>query len=891
MAVNNKTVGQLMRLSGVGAQTAPKSLPGQTVSNQSGHRKYSPGEYAVLAGRVFVQPKARTTAQNADATQLISYLRPSHEHAVSIVQDVERLRALAPEIGQAENVLVSSIMSPNDLQSGDPKIIINEISGLTETARNEIQDLLYDFFTTEYPLGENLAKWCGEALYRSGSVPVLILPESTLATITGHIDPSAATESLSKVCTPEMYEVLLKKQIHQKVEKSTESFLTLNRKKESDVSPEVVQGAKSHLMNEFDIRDNKRPDLFSGLESITARIVTELEEGDTLRISENPEVLRFGSMVRQYGKNKLGKDFVKLYENVPESQRGRDGANPHRQETIIDLTPYVDDALENKSHPFHLELPAESVIPVCIPGSKTKKLGYYVLIDAFGQPIEASQYLNSMSGCSTSSRIESSYAAMFGSKPTQSGVQTNVFASMNRFGSPWDLQRNAVAKVFDYVLDEMLRKKLKNVGLQDIDLGKYNSIATCMFYRLLENKRTSLVFVPEELITYFAFDYREDGSGKSKLEDIMYVLSVRTTIVISNMMAAMRNSIARKDVKITVDEKETAAESVLDEVRQAFAEKYSLTLSTDPTQIAQAINSQNMTLKLVNGNAALDIDATDTQSQVPKADSDLLDILNSWIVTMLGVPHSVLNELSNAEFARSVATTNLFFAKTIRSYQSVVCTHASKLIQTMIRFSPSLQKSILHVIAGSVKQRTQDIKDDDLDVSANTMNDVDSGKAKDLKQILHKVIQNIEVTLPAPNIAPDKAQNEIFGDYLRLIGEFVDGIYPNELIQNDSELSDTIALMKAHYKRSLIRQFATDSGIGGVFDSPTMEEFLVAEGGEINKFYAQMRNLKAGIDKTKTVLTTPDTSDSEEGGDTSDTGETSDGGEGSSDYTGSWSGF
>lgn len=883
MGITSELIKSLKQMSGIGLTDDTKDIPSHVLSDPKTHRKYSASEYEILAQRHHIQPLSRIRSQNTDLTQIISYLQPSHEHSVMLVQDNERLRALAPEIVQAENIIVSSIMSPNDLQDADPLISLSETVNLSNATKDQILEVLTEFFIVNHKLGQKMTKWSGEALFRSGSAVTMILPESTLAQLTGHKDmipdsngKIAGKESIAAHFNDDRYMVLLKENIHsgQSTNAPGESLIKFSATNKSTpdvkkIDETLLSGIEAYLNKEgFEFKRN--PELTSALENITAKITTQLEEGDTLFLSENPEVLRFGSMVRQYNKKKLGQNVVDKYK-----QENTTRNNIHVEENIIDLTPYVDDEYKNLSAPFFIELPTEAVIPICVPGSKTEKLGFFVLIDAFGQPIEASKYLSTMTGCSTSGRIQASYAAMFGNKPTESGVKSSLFQNINKIGNPWDLQQNAISKVFDYVLDEQLKKKLKNVGLGDVDLDKYNSIATCMFYRLLEKKRTTLVFVPEELITYIAFDYREDGAGKSKLEDAQFVLSLRVTFLIANLMAMMRNAVARKEVEISFDEKETQFEAVLDEVRQAMNEKYRFALSSDPTAIAQSINNQNMTIKVANTPNAqgFNINATDTQSQVPKADNELLETLNSWFVTVLGVPHSVLNQLNEAEFSRSVATTNLFFSKMIRTYQAILCDHVTKYIQTTIRFYPTLQKKISKILEGAMKKSVDKMKDGDgnLETVANTTEDSEAKKPAAINLMLRNIIKNIQVGLPAPNIAPDKAQYEIFSDYVRLINELVDNLFPPEMVSNDSDLSDTFGSIRAFFKATITKQFTTNTGLTGAFDLPSVEEFVFDNQQEIKKLIRVVRNHKSGIDRDKVAQTTESDADTDNNDGSTDT--------------------
>lgn len=883
----NKSIRQLLTGFGIGNARVPN--PSALPSSDRVRKKFTAAEFEILAKRHYVKPAA-TMSHGADPAQLISYLSPTHEGMVRQVQDIERIRALCPEIGKAESILVSSVMSPNDLQSVDPDITIDEYDGLPEEVIREIEELLTQTFAKKYRLGKSMEEWAREALFRSGAAVSLVLPEATLAQIVGTVSEQG-TEALNSASGCEdVFMRALKKKIYSP-QSAVESFLVTTKQEEKPaVSSSLIQEIKD-LIGERQLKTFEEET--TGVESVAVRMITELEDGDILHLSENPEILRFGKKIREYGKNKLGKDLSKFYDQSNREMKERDrtlNVSPDKLEPVIDLTPFITSDSENMTDAYILKLPCESVIPICIPGAPKEKLGYFVLIDAFGQPIEASKYLMTYMGGTTSNMVSAQYKAMFGGRPTASGVQNNRVGSIAQFGTPWDMQQSAITNVFNHVLDAQLKKKLSSIGLSEVEIGAHNNIAACMLYRLLQKKRTALVFVPSEVVTYVAFDYHANGTGKSRIEDIMYLLSVKTTIVIANMMAAMRNSVARKDIEITVDEKETNAEGIREEVRQAVIAKYKLNLDSDPTSIAQSIINQNMTIKLKGTNAAgFDISAQDTQSNVPKADTDLLDQLTNGIVTHLGPPYSVMNETSQQEFAKSVATTNMFFANDCRTLQSTLCEITASWCRTVIRFSPSLKKQLLAIIQGATKKHAEkltaqsDPENPELSSVPNTLNDgaKDSTNTQNAIAQLGEILQHLKVKLPLPNISPDKAQGEVFSDYIRLVNDFVDAVLPNELVASDSDLSDVFNVFKARVRADLVMELGSSIGINSIFDVPDWEDYFVNRRGDIANLFLKLRNLKAGLDKDKVATTTPtETEDGTDSGSAGDTGSDSS----SSDY-------
>jgi len=802
--------------------------------------EYSANSLVHLSQRHFTSRRENTGVDDINLTNLITYLQPVHEHSVQVIQDAERVRELAPEIPQAENIVVSSIMSPNDLQDTDPKFSIENMPHLNETVKTKICDYLSQFFNPTLKLNEKMTRSAKEALYRAGADVFLILPEDTLARLVKKYNTNVGKENLSalyyQIYTEEHYKELLDEPIFSgkkktsviKVGKEQKTIPAIPIKKQSVTSSVkadeeykldkkykengFLEGLESYLMKELASENYKIEEIRNGLETITAKIITQFEEGDTLKISENPEVLRFGKAVRHYGKTMLGRRFEELYEDAEKTTN-----DPDKYEPIIDLTPYTGVLDDQKGHPYCINIPAEAVIPVVIPGTRSEHLGYFILVDSLGHPIQANQYVIGNNGCSISNRITAAYTAMFGTKKTQmTGIRSPYEFNAAGYANPQSFQKNAITKVFNYVLDEMLRRKLQDVGLRHVSVDKYETIATCMFYRLLENKQTSLVFVPENLITYIAFDYRDNGTGKSKLEDINFVLSLRVTLLVANMMALMKNAVARKEIEVSVDPKETNIMGLIDQIKQAVLTKYSLNLSTNVQETAMNILNQNISVRtLPHPNAqGMDIKSNDVQSQVPKADTELNDTISTWLTSLLDVPYAAMNQTNEYEYSRSVATTNLFFGKKIRNFQKILCQKYSELVQTYLRYSPELVGGIRKILSGQVSGEEKDHAVNEVPLDNTSVTKDHSTLTKEqIQEYLVNVIKNITISLPAPNIAPDKAQFEIFQEFMTTLTTAIDNIYTDDLAGDDSDATNGLRILKANIKSNIAKDFANQMGI------------------------------------------------------------------------------
>lgn len=837
--------------------------------------KFTDTELPILMHRHIVEQKSQHNKPNS-VSDIIAYIQPEHERSVQLIHDAERAKALAPEISRAEQILISSIMSPNDLQEADPIYEIENMPDLPETVINEIIDYLKTRFTKQYNLGEKMTHWAKEALFRSGAAVILTLPEATLTRLVGRETPetTAGMESfdiLKEYCNIDNYKKIRDKEIYSK-----DSFLTSSKqikiKKLETHKQSALESFKIRYNNEFKagveslylealaeedkyLSKESYNNVCTSLEAMTATIVTKIEEGDVIKISENPEVLRFGKAVRHYQKTKLGKDFDKLWEEQNIKTNIGKVTNVE-QEKILDMTNYLYETDKQKSLPFNIELPAESVIPICIPGQKEEKLGYFVLVDSHGQPIKASSYITSGSGCTTSSRIANAYATMYGQVPTPGGIQSPLMSFQYRPGMTINPSDEAMSKVFNYILDNILRKKLNDVGLSEVSFDKYEPIATCMLYRLLENKETSLVFVPESLITYVAFDYRENGQGKSLLEDISFVLSLIVALLVTNLMAMMKNAVAKQEISVDFDEEETNQDQIIDQIRSLAIQKGQLNITTNPFDIANSVTEQSISVKAVKHPNApgFNIDRTFTTDNMPKADTELLETLQSWLTTAFGIPHSVFNQLDDAEFSRSVATSNLFFSQLIRTYQKILSRKATHHVKLNLKYSQSIREGLYKIINNHVN------------IDNNTSTPISDGGKNikgeniDVKRTLMEVIENISISLPAPNLAPNKAQYDIFQDLTTSLNGVIDNLYPDQIMAtDDQDGSNGLTVLKSFIRADMTKNLLQHMGMDVGLNIQELDEFLINNRENMLALGRIARNFNQDLKLDKTAQTTETT--------------------------------
>lgn len=819
--------------------------PDKGIDSVRSMQRFTASEISAYSNALYVTPEYRRP--NLQGSEIISYLNPVHKTVGDKRISVEKMRQAAPEIEQSRILVSSSILSPNDLQEGEFIFSFENIPAIYSdpTLSEDIAEVFDQFFNEELQLGIKSYDWIGDIQYGGGSKPVLILPIATQLDLR-YRDGDDIKKDLKDEA--EIYPFRSKT-----LNAGMESFdaylkhfspdddyiysgeagkkLTWKAALEGiNPSQELVDLVPS--MESFGVRvptsfkDRSAPamlddaeysgDYVEGLESMIVNLRTRLEEGDLIKLSENPEIIRFNTEYKLKSKAELTEALLKKYDK-----------NQNRfiiREELVDLKTNPA-KFKHQSHPTIIELPPESVVPICIPGAPDQHLGYFVMIDQFGQPltIENSGMMDNSRDCGGAGNVNAAYEALFGTGCyTHYGLRYrgNIQAAGNM--------------IFNHMLDKYLKSRMKGIfNRVDLSIGRFNAVATTLFYRLLARKETMIVFVPPELLHYFAFSYDPvTGVGISKLNDIGFLLSMRLHYVIANIIALANDAVQQKIINVSVDEKAANLEGLLDAIGNIFVAKQKLNSSIDPSEIIRNIYSSSVAVvpRNVPGLGEFSIEPTTQNTQSVRPDNELLEQLNNLLVSHLDVPPSALNQLSEPEYAKSLVTYNLFFAKKIARYQRIWCAQIEEFIRDYATFSIPFQKALAKKLEGNMKIRstpagkTSKGKPSDkkavngksalqqeklppnvkrmLEDNPNTYSEVSANK------LVQAIIAGVTVKLPTPNIVVDNAQFEQIRNYVSNLNELADNFFPTDMISSDDqEAQNGLNIHKAIWKRKQLGEF------------------------------------------------------------------------------------
>ena len=508
-----------------------------------------------------------------------------------------------------------------------------------------------------------------------------------------------------------------------------------------------------------------------------------------------------------------------------------------RKYTHVPVTVLNKPIEETIGEPIVIKLASESIVPIYTSGDPTHHVAYFILLDKNGYPINGErdrhtyeQLQNRLTTDANSElreQIRQTKLAMFGYANTD--YKTNDFN----------------AEIYSKLIEKELLEAIDNGVFEDsVELSNMIEISKIMMARALHKKETTLLFVPEQLVTYIAFDYNKDGIGKSLLENTRILSSLRSVLLFSNVLASIKNSVPRTGVKIDLDETDPnpreTVEFLLNEFTKNHNQAFPIGL-TNPADIVDAIQRSSIDVA-VSGNTAYPettLDITDKTRAVAKPDTELENQLRRRHYMAMGLPPEIIDADMNVDFATTVIASNAMVAKKVSIYQYQLCDKLVDFVKKYIFSSQSLIESINKVIGSRTNKDKQ-------------------------KEIFNEVVNALRITLPAPDQTKIEQQINAFELYSNGLEKMLQAYYSPDLVSRliPSELEDAIMptfnCVKSYYQRLWMQHnniFSELSALTDISDPETKLQMDIIQDDHINALLETVGELMIKIKKSgETVM-------------------------------------
>lgn len=743
---------------------------------------------------------------------IMSMVQTSLSKVGSERMENRKILSLMPEVDKAARLMIASTFAPNDLSTKNIQITF-DTEVVPESTRQRLNDYATEFFQKKLNLKKSAPNWVYQFGYETGASVFAIVPLRSFETI--QENSYLGIESFQK----EVVDVIANESLlgfgYSTTSKTEIQSDTIGLESYTDIF--IKEG-----MNKLDTAPKTTP-------AVVSKFIEQIIGQESLKLTDNPSILQ----TNEDAKKKV-------------SKRNKDLINRKFRRPSVDTVLSVPTASENgkKSKvlgdPILIRLPPESVTVIHTPGDPNDHQGYLVLLDNFGNPINA-----------TTMDEAQLHKAMDYSK-SQNNIFNQVYDAYGiNSGFRGHTKNDSMILIYNQIVSEHLKRRVGKAGYTNVELGNTDSMMRCMFSRFLQQKQTRVLFLPKDLVTYMSFELDQNGYGISRLDRIKFNLGMKMAVQVSRVMAAINAAMNRRRVEVRFTENLLEQpESIFNSIMTEYMRKSTMSFSIDPNVIQNQIIDKSLSIKGINMPGMEEFDLTnepDNRTGAVDFDPEMTNYLDKQILHGLRVPPATMNSVGEDEYARSVTTTNLFFAMDVSLDQDVVIHHVSDVIRKYGTYSESFIQGLIEIIPALSKKASISSTDDTKE-SEEAINLPEGFTIDDLIEVM-------SISLPRPNVAPSKAQFESLNAMIESISSTVEALFPDELIGSDDTLGPAIKLVKAKFKTLNIRNYLESSGLNGL-DVP--ESNFTDIMPDINAIQDALANLTQLL-KDKAKINVPET--------------------------------
>jgi hypothetical protein len=791
-----------------------------------------------------------------------SLLTKLSDITTSNIVDSEHLFQMLPDTELSMQILVSCILSPKDMTNTSLTYSV-ETGAMSTELVGAMVGVIENHFDKVYKIKSILAPILEDVLFKTGSYPLLILPENSIDDAIngpGRVALEGLRDTLDEKNNPRPMG-FLGPAVKPKGGIGLESYTTNLHHHASTILEPVLVDSPLKKDSKVDL-GIKVSDNFSLLKMPILR--------DKLRQDRIQDVLSMHNVSMEARKvsmeaRKDKKDPMTPLEVEGSLYRRRN----YKNIPVLSVQPSEMLGRSTVGHPLVMKLPPESIIPVHVPSNPEEHLGYFVMLDEMGNPLTKTQFTDF-------------YTDLTSNLNSNNQMVSQLIATTNRAEngreSNRDIDLASAQRTYCDLVEEDLMNRLRNgVYGDDVEISRPTEVYRVMFARACAQMQTRLLYVPAELMTYIAFDYNKWGIGRSLLEKNRILAAIRAMMLFSNTMAGVKNSVGRVMLNITLDPNDPAPSDTVEFMIHEYAKtrqaSYPLGAS-NPLDIISFLENAGVQVA-VTGNTGYPetkLEVQDTASQKTKPDTELMEELKNQFIMGLGLSPETVNMGANAEFATTILNSNVLMTKRVMGDQAKLTGFVQDHIVKYVKYSGALMDELRNVIRENKSKLTSDEKDlmaeGKKKAEANAVPEQKAGK-DDIKfdkpetvegedAIIMDFLHNLIVSLPSPDTVSLENQMKSFDLYAQSLDNalkaYVDAGYLTPEVLGD--LSTTVEMVVAALRAYFLRQWLRTNNVFPELDILTNagedgEQFDLLEMEE-GHMEGLMTSIKGFMDKIKT---------------------------------------
>lgn len=794
--------------------------------------KDNPKAAALVSKLVMDQRVQRATdPMNAQGAGInLANLRGIAHEGMQNVNDSETIRQLLSDTDLAAAILVSVILSPKDMVG----IEVGYKAELTHwnlphEVNSTMTNAVRKYFDEVYKIKPRLPTMLEDILFKRGCYPVVVMPENAVDDLI-HGNGSVSLESIKNVLKKdgqiqslgilgptdaEKNNQAARRGFDSGIGLALEHLLTYNENKDwsNEVMfqfPDAGDPAHKTLKPGVTVTDN--------IGILKMPMVSEkIRQQKIHKLVGRSSSLSVESIAKRVGNPA---DMVaSLHSNA---LIGRTFHKPNTSQLVVkEVKPQ--DQLKRRSvgMPLEIHFPSEAVIPVHVPNQPAKQIGFFILLDAEGNPINRGMGVNHYRQLGASLQANSFSSSMIQRAGLAMSDNSQIYGSANAYAT--------AAQLYGNMLERNLAQRLRNglVG-NNISIAGHEEVYNLMLARSMANQHTQILYVPVEYMTYMAFEYNQNGTGRSLLENTKIIDSMQANMLVGTVMGALRNAVGRTHVDIELDEHTPdpwkAIEQTIGEMQRVNSNGFPLG-TIDPLDIKDGLQRSQFEFSF-SGHPRLPnmkVDYSEKNSNYQPPDGKLMEDLRKRRLMSFWLTPEMVDAAVGADFAASVANNSTLLSKRAMMIQQEFTPQVSAHLRKHAINSADLIDELVEIVHAAFAEIIKDFSDEEKIemfsgefVTKKELQENAMIKGQFIRELIEDFIGGFSLTLPEPDTTKVKNLGELYQQQTQLVEEGLKAWVSDDMMDDSivgPELASHVRIAAAQFKAYMLRDWQIKNGM------------------------------------------------------------------------------
>lgn len=752
--------------------------------------------------------------KNADSAINQSQIQAVSESTKQRIVDNESITQIFPDIELAIQILSSSILSPKDMVKTDLIYKSKEPIFASELLL-KLNEVVRVHFESYHGVQNELQDILRASLFETGSYIKAIIPESLVDEVINN-NQNLSTEALSDIfsVSPGKPATIRNLQILGNAGVKTSHGVAASLESLFSAGPTAtiydpkitipLDGNKEFALESLEITDNFQ--LF--------KLPQVIKQNVSARIKQTVSGLRSAH------RNKLqpSVESSDKEKRLTTSQMTTIAYKAHSAgaQTFMAFPERGNAKRKTIGRPLVLRIPSEAAIPVHIPGDETKHIGYFVMVDADGNPVNRNSVNSSRDSISGLMGLAGAQGGAVNGNGSQGANLSSVLiakAKNNLASSAGSPTVDNIAKVYSSIVENNLMQRLTNgIYGSNVQIANNEEVYRIMLARALSSKFTRLIYLPAELVTYFAFDFYPNGVGKSYLDNIKNLTSIRAILLFAKVMAQVKSAISLTHVNMTLDPNDPDPQKTIEiaqhEIGKMRQQYFPLGINT-PADLVNWIQGAGLEFSF-EGHPGIpqtkfDFETKNLQREIP--DGELDETLRKQTYMAFGLSPETVDNGFNTEFATTAVANNILLSKRVIQIQQKFTPLLTDLCRKLISNDAIALNELRDIVKENIGSIEKSLSEQE--VAQRTENE-----DKFLDDVVARYIENFMIDLPRPDVTELQTQTAAFNEYSDALDKAIDSWISSEFVTSDlsGDISSNIDSLKSVLKSHFLRRWMSENG-------------------------------------------------------------------------------